>query len=60
MITHDVRESCACADRFTFAHAVCETATSRCKRNKKASFTLRLKKYIILMWESADLPASEI
>ena len=42
--TQGVRKSRACADQFTFAHAVCETASLRMQLNKKASFTHSIKK----------------
>ena len=40
--THGVRASRACADQFTFTHAVCKTATSRMQNKQKGEFhTLR-------------------
>ena len=40
--TQGVHKSCACAYQFTFAHAVCETATLRMHNKQKGEFhTLR-------------------
>ena len=40
--THGVRKSRACADQFTLAHVVCETATLRMQKKQKGEFhTLR-------------------
>ena len=42
--THGVCESRACADQFTFAYAVCETASSRMQNKQKGVSHTPLKK----------------
>ena len=36
--THGVRKTRACADQFTFVHAVCETDTLRMQNKEKGEF----------------------